>query len=199
MTRMKYVQRRANRFEFRFALPDDIAGQPFPAPWPEAVEWCVNRKSGRFKSELVRSLRTNDLRTAERSALPLIEEAHHLVDLARKSLAEGPPSEISSGMIDALASAHTIRLMRNDEALRKKGLGLNLAVGTFAPDGLGMTDGDINVYRNLIAKLDSLSRDEVAKLRSSEAMHRIINKSVEDAGVVLHPDDPAWRQMELPS
>jgi hypothetical protein len=50
MARMKYVQRRANRFEFRFQLPDDIAGQPFPTPWPEAIEWCVNRKSGRFKT-----------------------------------------------------------------------------------------------------------------------------------------------------
>jgi hypothetical protein len=111
MARMKYVQRRANRFEFRFQLPDDIAGQPFPTPWPEAIEWCVNRKSGRFKNELVRSLQTNDQRTAERAALPLIEEAHHLVDLARKSLAEGPPSEISPSMVDALASAHTARLM----------------------------------------------------------------------------------------
>lgn len=88
MARMKYVQRRAIAFE-SVQLPKDIAGQPFPMPWPEAVEWCVNRKSGRFKNELVRSLQTNDQRTAERAALPLIEEAHRLVDLARKSLTEG--------------------------------------------------------------------------------------------------------------
>ena len=37
MGRMKYVQRRANRFEFRFPLPDDLAGKPVPAPWPEAL------------------------------------------------------------------------------------------------------------------------------------------------------------------
>ena len=30
MGRMKYVQRRANRYEFRFPLPDDLAGQPVP-------------------------------------------------------------------------------------------------------------------------------------------------------------------------
>ena len=31
MARMKYVQRRANRYEFRFPLPDDLAGQAVPA------------------------------------------------------------------------------------------------------------------------------------------------------------------------
>ena len=197
MTRMKYVQRRANRFEFRFQLPEDIAGKPFPTPWPEALEWCVNRKSGRFKNELVRSLQTNDQRTAERTALPLIEEAHRLVDLARKSLTDGPLTDIAPSTIDTLAASHTARLMRNDEALRQKGLGLDASTGDIAPDGLGMTDGDISAYRALIASLDNLSRDEVAKMRGSEAIHRIINKSVEDAGIVLHPDDPAWRQLEL--
>ncbi|MER8912927.1 site-specific integrase [Mesorhizobium sp. M0761] len=197
MARMKYIQRRANRFEFRFALPDDIAGRPFPMPWPEAVEWCVNRRSGRFKNELVKSLRTNDQRTAERAALPLIEEAHRLVDLARKSITDGPPAEIAPATIDALAAAHTARLMRNDEALRRKGLGLDLDTGAFSPDGAGMTDGDIAAYRAIVASLDKLSRDEVAKMRGSEAIHGIINKSVEDAGIVLHPDDPAWRQLEL--
>jgi len=80
----------------------------------------VNRKSGRFKNELVRSLQTNDRRTAERAALPLIEEAHRLVDLARKSLTDGPPTEIAPVTIEALAAAHTARLMKNDEALRLK-------------------------------------------------------------------------------
>ncbi len=87
--------------------------------------------------------------------------------------------------------------MKNDESLRQKGLGLDLETGHLAPDGLGMTDGDIMAYRALVASLDSLSRDEVAKMRGSEAIHRIVNKSVEDAGIVLHPDDPAWRQLEL--
>jgi hypothetical protein len=30
MGRMKYLQRRANRFEFRFPLPEDLAGNPIP-------------------------------------------------------------------------------------------------------------------------------------------------------------------------
>ncbi len=84
MTRMKYVQRRANRFEFRYQLPDDLAGHLYPTPWPDSLKWCINPRTGRFKTELVRSLKSNDGRTAERAALPLIEQAHRLVDLARR-------------------------------------------------------------------------------------------------------------------
>lgn len=87
--------------------------------------------------------------------------------------------------------------MRNDEALRQKGLGLDLRDESFTPDGHGMTDDDISVYRRLIGTLDGLSRDEVAKLRGSEAIPRIINHAVEEAGIVLHPEDLAWRQLEL--
>ena len=189
---MKYVQRRANRFEFRFQLPEDIAGRAFPSPWPETIEWCVNRKSGRFKNELVRSLQTNDQRTAERAALPLIEEAHRLVDLARKSLTDGPPTEIAPPTIETLAAAHTARLLRNDEVLRQKGLGLNLDLDpdSLAPDGAGMTDGASGRTGGSSPRLDKLSRDEIAKMRGSEGIHRIINKSVEDAGIVLHPERP---------
>ncbi|WP_155256452.1 hypothetical protein [Mesorhizobium loti] len=156
----------------------------------------MNRRSGRFKNELVKSLRTNDQRTAERAALPLIEEAHRLVDLARKSITDGPPAEIAPATIDALADAHTARLMRNDEALRRKGLGLDLDTGAFSPDGGGMTDGDIAAYRQSYPRSTSC---RVMKLQKCAAVKRsrIINKSVEDAGIVLHPDDPAWRQLKL--
>lgn len=60
MARMKYLQRRANRFEFRFPLPDDLAGKSVPAPWPKMLALLVNRRTGRFKTELIRSLHTND-------------------------------------------------------------------------------------------------------------------------------------------
>ena len=69
MGRMKYVQRRANRFEFRFPLPDDLAGRPVPTPWPETLTPMVNPRTSRFKTELIRSLQTTDARAAERKAL----------------------------------------------------------------------------------------------------------------------------------
>ena len=83
MGRMKYVQRRANRFEFRVSLPDDLAGQPVPAPWPETFAPFINAHTGRFKTELIRSLWMADARAADRKALAHIAEAHALVDQAR--------------------------------------------------------------------------------------------------------------------
>jgi hypothetical protein len=119
---MKYVQRRANRFEFRFPLPDDLTGKPVPAPWPEALACLVNARTGRFKTELIRSLQTKDGRTAERRALTHIAEAHALVDRARAFLRDGPPASISPDQIAALVREHEIELLERDEALRGTGL-----------------------------------------------------------------------------
>ena len=126
MGRMKYVQRRANRFGFRYQMPDDVAGkpypQPYPQPWPESLGWCINPKTGRFKTEIVRSLKTADSRTAERAALPLIEEAHRLVDIARQVMASGPASELSSDLIAALAAEHAATTLARDEEIRNRGV-----------------------------------------------------------------------------
>ena len=89
MGRMKYVQRRANRYEFRFPLPDDLAGKPLPEPWPETLAPFVNARTGRFKTELIRSLQTTDGRAADRRALTHIAEAQALVDHARRVLRDG--------------------------------------------------------------------------------------------------------------
>src|SRR3954467_11686287 len=80
MGRMKYVQRRANRFEFRFPLPDDLAGKAVPVPWPQSLASLLNQKTGRLKTEIIRSLQTAEAKAAERRALAHIEGAHRLVD-----------------------------------------------------------------------------------------------------------------------
>ncbi|HEV7255414.1 MAG TPA: site-specific integrase [Mesorhizobium sp.] len=194
---MKYVQRRANRFEFRFLLPDDVAGQPYPLPWPESLVWCVNERTGRFKTELIRSLKTSDAKAAERAALPLIAEAHRLVDHARQALRSGPPTEIAPNLIAELAKEHEIRLLQNDEALRRRGVGLNLRRGRIESDGLGMSDDDIGLYQRAVAELDEHTRAEAAKMRGGEALQLSLNRAVEERGIILHPDDPAWRELEM--
>ncbi len=196
MARMKYLQRRANRFEFRFALPDDIAGKAAPVPWPETLSWCINGRTGRFKQELVRSLRSSDARTAERAALPLIEEAHRLVDICRKALQEGPPTALAPGVIDRLARKREAELLEADEALRLRGLGLDVRSGSVEPDS-GFTDDDYQLYRRAIDHLDDMSRNEAARLRGGEALQMTLNRAVEESGIVLHPEDPAWRQLEV--
>ncbi|WP_407522688.1 site-specific integrase [Methylobacterium oryzisoli] len=196
---MKYVQRRANRFEFRFPLPDDLTGKPVPAPWPEALSPLVNAQTGRFKTELIRSLQTNDGRTAERKALVHIAEAHALVDHARRFLRDGPPAGISPDQIAALVREHEIEILTGDEAVRTQGIGLNFArPGSSAHhDGLGMTDDDLSAYRYLMTFLDGEVRAQAAKMRPGDLIGLAVNRAVGKHGLVLHPEDPAWRQLEL--
>ena len=102
MARMKYVQRRANRFEFRFPLPDDLAGQAAPQPWPEGLAPLLNPKTGRLKTEIIRSLQTTDGKAAERRALAHIGEAHRLVDVMKVK------AEVRSAELDNLRRAKLI-------------------------------------------------------------------------------------------
>ena len=137
MGRMKYVQRRANRFEFRFPLPDDLAGQSAPQPWPESLAPLLNPKTGRLKTEIIRSLQTADGKAAERRALAHIGEAHRLVDQARRVMKEGPPEGISAEQIASLIREHEIELLECDEKLRRDGIGLDLRGPKLSRTSLG--------------------------------------------------------------
>ena len=75
MGRMTYVQRRANRYEFRYRLPDDLAGKTVPARLPSSFNSIVNASAGCFKREIIKSLGTNNLATANRKVLSHIAEA----------------------------------------------------------------------------------------------------------------------------
>jgi integrase len=199
MGRMKYLQRRANRFEFRFPLPDDLAGKPILAPWPETLVPLVNARTGRFKTEIIRSLQTNDAKVAERKVLSHIAEAHALVDQARQVLRNGLPASITPDQIAAIIREHEIDLLHGDETLRSQGIGLNLA-RPGAParhDGLGMTDDDLAAYRYFINYLDGEARAQAARMRPNDLIGFSVNRAVAKHGLVLHPDDPAWRQLEL--
>ena len=200
MGRMKYVQRRANRFEFRFPLPDDLASQPVPVPWPEAIAPAINVRLGRFKTELD-PVRCRPLmaRSAERKALAYIAEAHDLVDLARQHLRAGPVASLTRDLITSLGAEHEVRLLQSDETLRAKGLGVDFGRpgATAQHDELGMTDDDLTLYRYLIKHLDNETRSQAAKMRPDDVIGLLVNQVVRDRGLVLHPDDPAWRQLEI--
>ncbi|MCE3246621.1 MAG: hypothetical protein K0R41_446, partial [Geminicoccaceae bacterium] len=197
MARMKYVQRRANRFESRFPLPDDLAGKAAPVPWPDSLAALLNAKSGRLKTEIIRSLQTADAKAAERRALAHIGEAHRLVDQARRVMKEGPPEGISPEHIASLVREHEVELLEGDEKLRRTGIGLDLQQVTIDPDRLGMTDDDLEFYRFVIRSLDQGVRRQAAKMRPSEVVALAVNRAVERHGMFLHPDDPAWRELEI--
>jgi hypothetical protein len=195
---MKYVQRRANRFEFRFPLPDGLAGKPVPVPWPESLAPLLNQKNGRLKTEIIRSLRTAEARVAERRALAHIAEGHRLVEQARRVMEHGPPEGISPEQIANLVREHEVELLERDEKLRRSGLGVDLRSKVrVKPDGAGMTDDDLKIYEFVIQVLDQGVRKQAAKMRPSEMVALAVNRAVERRGIVLHPDDPAWRELEL--
>ena len=197
MGRMKYVQRRANRFEFRFPLPDDLAGKAVPVPWPQSLACLLNQKTGRLKTEIIRSLQTAEAKAAERRALAHIEEAHRLVDQARRVMKEGPPEGLTPEQIESLVREHEVELLERDEKLRRTGIGLDLQQATIEPDGLGMTDDDLEFYRFVVRLLDQSVRRQAAKMRPSEVVAFAVNHAVDRHGIVLHPEDPAWRELEL--
>ncbi|WP_426314080.1 DUF6538 domain-containing protein [Methylobacterium fujisawaense] len=196
---MKFVQRRAGRYEFRYPLPDDLAGKPVPHFCPDALTPLVNARAGRFKTELVRSLQTNDGPTADRRVLPHIAELHRLVELARRFLRDGPAAGISPDQIAEMARDHEIHLLGTDEVIRAKGIGLDMTRedGQGPHDGLGMTGDDLGAYRTLVAELDSYTRQQAAQMRPGESTSSFVNRAVEARGFILHPDDPAWRQLDL--
>ena len=199
MGRMKFLQRRAGRYEFRFPLPDDLAGKPAPQPWPDALTALVNARTDRFKIELIRSLQTNDRPTAERKILIHIAELHRLVDQARQLIRGGPRTTISADQIAAVARDHKIHLLGTDEAIRAKGMGLDMARedGLGPHDGLGMTMDDLRAYRMLVDELDRYTQQQAAQMRPGESTNSFVNRAVEARGIVLPPDDPTWRQLEL--
>ena len=188
-----------NRYEFRFPLPDDLAGQAVPEPWPESLAPLLNPKTRRLKTEIIRSLQTSDGKAAERRALSHIAEGHRLVDQARQVLRNGPPEGISADQISALIREHEVELLERDEKLRTDGIGLDLNGGSTQPDGLGMTDDDLAFYRFVISFLDQGVRAQAAKMRPGEIVALAVNRAVEKRGIVLHPDNPAWKQLELGS
>ena len=150
----------------------------------------VNARTGRFKTELIRSLQTTDSRAAERKVLAHIAEAHSLVDQARRFLREGLPAAITADQIAALVREHEIDLLQRDEALRAHGIGLNFAQpgSPAGHDGLGMTDDDLSAYKYLIEYLDGDVRAQAAKMRPSEQIGLLVNRAVEKQGLVLHPE-----------
>jgi len=72
-----------------------------------------------------------------------------------------------------------------------------LQQATIEPDGLGMTDDDLEFYRFVVRLLDQSVRRQAAKMRPSEVVAFAVNHAVDRHGIVLHPEDPAWRELEL--
>jgi hypothetical protein len=189
---MKYVRRRANRYEFRFPLPDDLAGKAVPEHWPEHLGALVNPRTNRFKTEVIRSLSTNEGKAADRRALTHIAELHSLVDEARRSLRDGPRGHLSRSDIEALVRAHEVDLLAHDEATRKRGLGFQEGYRLERPDGRGMTVEDRDIYRFIVDHREN--RAAAARMQPDQYIRRSVDEALRKRGVTLAADDPARRE-----
>ena len=197
MRPMTYVQRRANRLEFRYRLPEDLAGKPIPAACPPSLAPLINTATRRFKRELIKSLQTADANIANRRALPSLAEAQALVIEARRFLSEGPRSGITQTQIDDMIAAREIALLSNDEAFRAQGMGLDVTTWDFTPDGEGMTRDDVNLYKFVIRHVDGDLRAAAGQMRPPEFIKLAVAGDLESRGIALPPDDPARRKLEL--
>jgi integrase len=128
MAGLSYMQRRrSGTYEFRKRLPTEIAGQPAPDHLSAELAELVNPKTGRFKSEIVRSLGTSDYREAKRRDLGEARKALALFDAAMRALANGNTVSIthSAGGATAdlaLIEAETVaELLAADETERSDG------------------------------------------------------------------------------
>jgi len=194
---MTYVQRRANRYEFRYRLPDDLAGKPAPAHAPSSLAPLLNGATKRFKREIVRSLKTSDPQTAKRRVVSEIADAHALVDQARRFLRDGPQPGIRPDQVKAMIAAHEIRLLSGDESLRREGLGLDFQEQAAGPPGDGMTEDDLRLYEFTIRFLDDELRHSAARMRPQEVIKLAVDNALRERGIVLAEDDPARRHLEL--
>jgi hypothetical protein len=171
---MTHVQRRANRFEFRYRSPDDLAGKPVPARFPEALGALINPGTQRFKREIVRALKTNDPQTANRRVLSHIADAHALIDEARRFLVEGPRLGISPDQIRSLIEEYEHRLLAVDDETRRTGFGIRPKGTENAP---GMSDDEFAGFSRMVDFVDEETKAAVARMRP----HVMATDAVEDA------------------
>lgn len=67
MVALSYMQRRSSgTYEFRRRLPEALAGKQAPTHMRDAFDELINPKTGCFKREVVRSLKTTNFKEAKR-------------------------------------------------------------------------------------------------------------------------------------
>ena len=197
MGRMTYIQRRANRYEFRYRLPDDLAGKALPTRLPSSFNRIVNASAGRFKREIIKSLGTNDLATANRKVLSHIAEAQGLIDQLRRFIQVGPERTITSEQINALVMAHERNALVEDEERRRLGIGFQKGYRLEKPNGHGMSEEDMDIYRFIIDFEDGERRKALARMQPDWLIKRSVEKALHSQGIRLEADDPARRELEL--
>ncbi|MBK5957644.1 hypothetical protein CCR97_05395 [Rhodoplanes elegans] len=213
---MTYLIRRGSTWHFRFRLPDDLRGHAVPDHWPSNLEPLVNRKLGRIKQEITESLRTAENSIARARAGVRISDTELLVREARRFLAEGPALTIPEDVIEFLAERRAQELMAADDALRSKGLGLDLepvreaafadlgvptdeppSEPAEAPPRRGMTRDDLGLLTFAVDRFGSELRLAVALRQPPDWVRSAVDKALSERGIALPADAPEREALDV--
>lgn len=215
---MTYLIRRGATWHFRFRLPDDLRGRAVAAHWPNNLSALINPKLGRIKQEITESLRTSDNSVARARAGVRISDTELLVREARRFLAEGPARTIPEDVIEHLAQRRLQELLAADDAMRAKGLGLDLTamrsaaaagllirkrenqpppVGPTSPDRSGMTRDDLDLLAFGVDRLAADLRLGVALRRPPNWVQAAVDAALAERGIALPPDAPEREALDI--
>jgi integrase len=202
--RMTHLQRSRGWPEFRYRLPSDLAGKPVPAWWPSALDELVNKPLGRFKREIVRSVRTHDEAVAKRRCADQLRTVEIMVAEARRLMAEGPSRELTPDQSARLANQIHAEILASDEQLRRKGFGLpafaesgvQIPVDELRLDG-GLTEGDHQFLDHLYGKQSAALKSALARRAVPAETGKLAREALLRVGVDLPPDSTEFRDVAL--
>ncbi|MTW18440.1 hypothetical protein GJ689_19760 [Rhodoplanes serenus] len=194
---MTYLIRRGSTWHFRFRLPDDLRGHAVPDHWPSNLEPLVNRKLGRLKQEITESLRTAENSIARARAGVRIGDTELLVREARRFLAEGPALTIPEDVIEFLAERRAQELLAADDALRAKGLGLDLErVREVAFAGLGVPAGEPPSEPAQAPPRRGMTRDDLGRSELAQLEVRDVRRDPETGIAFLDITDERGKALK---
>ena len=221
MSALSYMQRRASgTYEFRRPLPRSLAGRSVPEPVRRAFPDLLNAKTGCFKRELVRSLKTKDVKEAKRLNHQEASRVARLFDEAELALTRGPTpsSNVTEAELCEISSEVLAELLQGDEAERNEGddrrrlqnaadraqwpdlepvapLAPNASASP-APQSKGMTKDHHAAYGVLLGELEDEFREAYAR-RDPAIVHAETRVALKRRGMSLDPSAPHHRQVGM--
>jgi hypothetical protein len=211
--RMTHLVWRNGWANFRYKLPDDLAGKPVPRAWPDELRELVNAQQGTFKREVWKSLRLSkkDEQRAKRIVGTKVAETVGLIEDARRLLERGPRSSLGANEIEGIAArVHADRLAA-DEKLRRNGIGLRLPrlgdllaipsanpeAPPLQPDDAGLTEDDLLLLRSVAEKVRKETQEAVARMRPTASVKRRVDEELANRGAELAPEERRTIEIEV--
>lgn len=210
MSRMPWLRLRGSVYWCRFAISPDLAGREVPERWPVSLSSLVNPKTGRIKVEFTESLGQRSAAGAQRAVVARkawFDEAEQ--EAARFLAGEVEPlQQITASEFAALAEAVKADILASDEALRRRGFGLELSrdpalyIGEPPPrpafkHGDGLTNDDLGLLKHLSEHKRAQLGRALAMARPDSDTVRRAAEAAAKAGIAVPKDPSSQRDLLL--